>query len=100
MFSVSNPVKIADDVSDKTVATIKENPDLYTGADVQVVAYREYTDSTLAPHIIGTVRKINNEEYERLKDQGYGITDEIGESGIESACESDLRGTPGEKQSP
>lgn len=97
LFSVSNPVKIADDVSDKTVATIKENPDLYTGADVQVVAYREYTDSTLAPHIIGTVRKINNEEYERLKDQGYGITDEIGESGIESACESDLRGTPGEK---
>ena len=61
LFSVSNPVKIADDVSDKTVATIKENPDLYTGADVQVVAYREYTDSTLAPHIIGTVRKINNE---------------------------------------
>lgn len=97
LFSVSNPVKIADDVSDKTVATIQENPDLYTGADVQVVAYREYTDSTLAPHIIGTVRKINNEEYERLKDQGYGITDEIGESGIESACESDLRGTPGEK---
>ena len=28
---------------------------------------------------------------------GYGINDEIGESGIEAACEDYLRGTPGEK---
>ncbi len=97
LFSVSNPVTIADDVSDKTVAEIKENKALYRGADVRVVAYREYTDSTFAPHIIGTVRKINAEEYERLKNEGYGITDEIGESGIESAMEAYLRGTSGEK---
>lgn len=97
LFSVSNPVTIADDVSDKTVAAIKESGDIFLGADVRVVAYREYTDSTLAPHIIGTIRKINAEEYDRLKDDGYSITDEIGESGIESACEEYLRGTPGEK---
>ena len=97
LFSVSNPVTIADDVSDKTVAQIKENMSLYRGADVRVVAYREYADSTLAPHIIGTVRKINAEEYERLKSEGYGITDEIGESGIEAAMEGNLRGIPGEK---
>ncbi len=97
LFSVSNPVTIADDVSDETVAQIKENKTMYRGADVQVVAYRSYTDSSLASHIIGTVRKINSEEYAELKDSGYGINDEIGESGIEKACESDLRGTPGEK---
>lgn len=97
MFSVSNPVTIADDVSDKTVAQIKENNKKYLGADVRVVAYRSYADSALASHLIGTVRKINAEEYARLKDKGYGITDEIGESGIEAACESDLRGTAGEK---
>ncbi len=97
LFSVSNPVTVADDVSDKTVAQIKENIALYMGADVRVVAYREYADSTLASHIIGTVRKINAEEYERLKDSGYGINDEIGESGIEAAMEASLRGTAGEK---
>lgn len=97
MFSVSNPVTIADDVSDKTVAEIKENKEKYAGADVKVTAYREYTDSTLAPHILGTVRKINAEEYARLHEEGYSITDEIGESGIEAACESNLRGVPGEK---
>ena len=97
LFSVSNPITIADDVSDKTVAAIKENKAKFLGADVQVIAYREYTDSTLAPHIIGTIRKINAEEYDRLKDSGYSITDEIGESGLEKACEEYLRGTPGEK---
>lgn len=97
LFSVTNPVTIADDVSDKTVAEIKEDGEKYLGADVKVVAYREYADSTLAPHIIGTVRKINAEEYLARKDMGYSINDEIGESGIEAACEDDLRGTAGEK---
>lgn len=96
-FSISTPVVIADQVSSETVAAIKEDKDRYLGADVQVVTHREYTDSTLAPHILGTVRKINAEEYTQLKNKGYGIHDQIGESGIESAMESALRGTPGEK---
>ena len=45
------------------------------------------TDSMLAPHILGTVRKINADEYAELKESGYGITDTIGESGIEAALE-------------
>lgn len=96
LFSYENPVTIADDVSDETVAQIKEDTVTYQGADVQVVAYREYVDSTVAPHILGTVRKINAEEYEEKKDEGYKITDQIGESGIEQAMESELRGTAGE----
>lgn len=96
LFSIENPVTIADDVSDETVAAIKEDRINYLGADVKVVAYREYTDSTLAPHILGTVRKINADEYAELKESGYSITDTIGESGIESAMESELRGIPGE----
>lgn len=96
LFSIENPITIADDVSDATVAAIKENKVDYAGADVKAVSYREYADSTLAPHILGTIRKINAEEYAELKDSGYSITDSIGESGIESAMESELRGTPGE----
>lgn len=96
LFSYENPVTIADDVSDETVAKIKEDSDTYQGADVQVVAYREYVDSTIAPHILGTVRKINAEEYKEKKDYGYKITDQIGESGIEQAMESELRGIAGE----
>lgn len=96
LFSYENPVTIADDVSDETVAKIKEDKNTYLGADVKVVAYREYVDSTVAPHILGTVRKINAEEYKEKKDDGYNITDQIGESGIEQAMESELKGVPGE----
>ena len=96
MFSIENQVTIAEDVSNETVAAIKEDQVSYLGADVKAVSFREYIDSTLAPHILGTVRKINAEEYEKLKDSGYGISDTIGGSGIESAMESVLRGTPGE----
>ncbi len=96
MFSIESPITIADDVSNETVAAIKEDQVSYKGADVKPVSYREYTDPTLAPHILGTVRKINADEYTELKDSGYGITDTIGESGIEAAMEGELRGTPGE----
>lgn len=95
-FSIENPVVIADDVSSETVAAIKEDQTSYLGANVKVTSYREYTNPELAPHILGTVRKINADEYEQLKDIGYGITDTIGESGIESAMEEELRGVPGE----
>ncbi len=96
MFSIENPVIIAEDVSNETVAAIKEDTVSYLGANVKVTSYREYTYPELAPHILGTVRKINAEEYKELKDSGYNITDTIGESGIEAAMESELRGTPGE----
>ena len=68
LFSYENPVTIADEVSDETVAMIKEDKETYLGADVRIVAYREYVDSTIAPHILGTVRKINAEEYNEKKD--------------------------------
>lgn len=96
LFSYNTPVTIAEDVSQNTVAAVKDNTEMYKGADVRTVAYREYVDSTIAPHILGTVRKINAEEYEKHKDEGYKITDEIGESGIEYAMEKYLRGTDGE----
>lgn len=96
LFSIENPVTIAENVKSETVAAIKEDKVTYLGADVMNVSYREYPDSTIAPHILGTVRKINAEEYSELKDSGYGIHDIIGESGIELAMESELRGVPGE----
>ena len=96
MFSIENPVTIAKSVSSETVAAIKEDGESYLGANVRATSSRDYPDPTLAPHILGTVRKINASEYEKLKDEGYGISDTIGGNGIEAAMEDELRGTPGE----
>lgn len=96
-FGLRTPYTFAGDVSDLTVARIKENSVFYRGVDVEVVPYRRYTDGTIAPHIIGRVAAIDADEYAEKKDEGYAITDQIGKSGIEYAMESYLRGTPGVK---
>lgn len=96
-FGISNPYTFADDVSETTVAAIKENSLLYQGVDVEVVPYRDYSDGTVAPHLLGTVGFINAEEYAEKKDDGYAITDTIGKSGVEYAMEAYLRGKPGVK---
>lgn len=96
-FNSSTPYTFADDVADSTVARIKENSLLYKGVDVEIVPYRQYSDGTIAPHILGRVAAISAEEYEENKDKGYSINDEIGKSGIEYAMESYLRGIDGKK---
>jgi len=96
-FSISNPYTFAEDVPVDTVAKIKENSSFFKGVEVEIVPYRQYADGSLAPHILGMVGAINPEEYETLKDKGYGINDTVGKNGIESVMENELRGTDGVK---
>ncbi len=96
-FNTGRNYEFAGDVSSELVSAIKERSDSFPGVDVQVASVREYYDGTLAPHILGIVANVSEEEYEAKKDQGYTINDVIGKSGIELTMESYLRGTNGEK---
>lgn len=96
-FNTANPYTFANDVSDEIVSVIKENSSFYKGVDVEIVTYREYTDGSIAPHILGVTGVINAEEYAELKDDGYSMDAIIGKSGIESIYEEYLRGTDGIK---
>ena len=96
-FSASYPYTFAEDVSTKLVAKIKENSAYYRGVTAEIVSYREYADGTIAPHILGVVGAISAEEYAERKDDGYGMNDVIGKSGLESAEEKYLRGTDGQR---
>lgn len=96
-FGMSNSYTFAEDVSEILVAKVKENSATFKGVDVEIVPYREYVDGTLAAHIIGLTGKISAEEYAELKDEGYGMNDIIGKTGIEAAMEEYLRGEDGEK---
>lgn len=96
-FNSANPYTFATDVSDQVASVIKENSREYKGVDVQVVSYREYTDGTLAPHVIGVTGVISAEEYAELKNDGYGMADILGKSGIEQLCESELKGKNGKR---
>lgn len=96
-FNTANPYKFAEDVDERIVAYIKELSSVYKGVDVEIEAYREYYDGTLAPHILGMVGAIDAEEYAELKEKGYGMNDLVGKSGIELLMEDTLRGKDGEK---
>ena len=96
-FNSANPYTFATDVSDLVASVIKENSGFYKGVDVQIVNYREYTDGTLAPHIIGVTGVISAEEYAELKNDGYGMDDIVGKTGIEQLYEKQLKGKNGKK---
>ncbi len=94
-FSSSNPYTFAEDVSLETIEKVAENGELLKGVEIQVVPIREYTNGTIAPHLIGNTGPIYAEEYEELKEQGYSINATIGKFGIEKTYESYLKGTNG-----
>ena len=96
-FNSANPYTFATDVSDLVASVIKENSVFYKGVDVQIANYREYTDGTLAPHIIGVTGVISAEEYAELKNDGYGMDDIVGKTGIEQLYEKQLKGKNGKK---
>ena len=97
-YSLSTPFTIATDVSEKTVAVITENSRQLSGLEIYDTSKRYYEDGTVLPHLMGTVGIIWAEEYEELKNQGYGMTDTLGKSGLEKLYESYLKGTDGSVQ--
>ena len=107
-FSESNNFVLAKDVSDRTVAVVKERGLTSRGADITETSYRVYEDGSIAPHLIGDLGQIFAEDWRvvgedgsvsyPLRDAGYKMNDLIGRSGLEKACESRLRGVDGTKQ--
>ncbi|NLC69628.1 MAG: penicillin-binding protein 2, partial [Clostridiaceae bacterium] len=94
-FTSYEPVLLARDVSVETMAEIEERHHVFKGVTTEVEYLREYKNADLACHVIGYIRGIDAETYAKLKNEGYGINDLIGKSGIELAAEKELRGKPG-----
>lgn len=88
---------IAQNVSEETVAVIKENSDILQGVDIMEDSIRKYVDSVYFSHIIGYTGKISQEEYDELskEDDSYTLNDVIGKSGIEQVMDQELQGTKG-----
>lgn len=94
-FSVSNRYTFAEDVPMETVSKVKELSYALPGVDVSEEAIREYAQSDILVHSIGTIGPIYAEEYSVLKDEGYALNDSLGKSGIEKYMEEYLRGQNG-----
>ncbi len=109
-YSRTNPYVIASDVSPETVAVFSERSGGWPGIETRVTAQRYYgEDGTLAPHVVGYVADLTEEQYEQAKEEdnlydpednpsGYKYGGEVaGRSGIEAAFEEELRGDRGQE---
>ncbi len=97
-FSVMNPYTFGNDITMETVQKIKERSYELGGVSVEIEPVREYVNGTMAAHILGRTDIIYKEEYDELKDQGYGMNDIIGKDGLEKVLEKYLKGTDGYKR--
>ena len=95
-FSISYPFTFAEDISTELMRKISESAFALSGVNIEVVPFREYTDTSLAVNLIGTVGPIFEEDWDYYKEKGYSYNDKVGKSGIEKWAEDYLRGTDGE----
>ncbi len=93
--SLLNPLEVASDVSETTVAQIEEQNSFFPGVTTYTKPLRQYQDAEYIAHILGYIREISAEELEKWKDKGYKNKDLVGKAGIELYAEDKLRGTEG-----
>lgn len=98
-FSYYNRYVFAEDISVETVMKLKEHGFLLSGIDIVQEPKLVYLKGDIAPHVIGTIGSITQEEYDGTKDSEgntiYSINDLIGKTGLEYGMESTLKGTDG-----
>ena len=98
-FSLANPYIFSNDIKNTTATVIMENSMKLKGAYISENSKRSYPNGTTAPHIIGQVGPIyENERDIYTKDKGYNLNDVVGKSGIEKTMEGVLRGKDGKRQ--
>ena len=104
-FSNVNNFVMAENVSDVTVATIKENSLSLPGVEIVQTSTRSYEQGDIVPAVLGRVGKITAEKWKvtdengqttyPLREKGYNMNDMIGVSGLEAVYEDELRGKDG-----
>lgn len=95
-FSISYPFTFAEDIPTEFMRRVTESAFMLSGVTIDVVPFREYSDTTLAVNLIGSVGPIFEEDWEYYKERGYSYNDKVGKSGIEKWGEEYLRGIDGE----
>lgn len=93
------PLNIAYNLSDKTVAYLEEVIPNNKGVQISIEPVRYYPHGTLAAHVLGYVGRIATEEELAKYNEttGYLPGDIIGKTGVEEAYEHLLKGVDGKQ---
>ncbi len=79
-------------LSEEQVIRFKEQESNFYGAQIDIGLIRNYPYKSLAAHALGYTQLITRNEFYKLSEKGYKLSDRIGRQGIEAAYESELRG--------
>ena len=92
--AVGEPFVFADNIKKGSVGAIAEHIQNLSGVSLERYLVRSAEDPTLAPHILGALGAVTEEDCESGE---YEMNDKIGKFGIEAAFEKELRGKSGKK---
>ena len=90
------PVTVRDAVNENEVHYLLEHQSEFPGMTITNTFVRNYPFGALASHILGYVGEISPGQLKSSK--GYVLGDKVGQAGIESSFDKELRGQPGLEQ--
>ncbi|MBA3430978.1 MAG: penicillin-binding protein 2 [Actinobacteria bacterium] len=92
------PVPVANDVSEKDIAYIREHQQDFPGVKYDELPIRTYPQGKAAAHILGYVNEISESQLDDLYFENarpvYRPGDTVGQAGIELTYDKHLRGRP------
>jgi penicillin-binding protein 2 len=91
------PVTIRESASNPMVGFLAEHASEFPGVTTGRTFIRHYPYNDLAAQLLGYVGSISQSQLAELG-RGYGLNDEIGQSGVESAFDKYLRGRNGDSR--
>ncbi len=98
----ADSLPIRNRLSDEEVARFAANRYRFEGVDIKARLFRQYPYGDSASHVIGYMGRINQEDQDKLEENGveanYRGTDFMGKSGIEASYQDDLHGITGLEQ--
>jgi penicillin-binding protein 2 len=94
-YSPYEPIPIAVGIRMPTILYVAEHRRQLPGVAVTYKAVRWYPAGQVASEMLGFVGDITSAEYQRMRHQGYQLSDVVGQFGAEKTFESYLRGKPG-----
>ncbi|AEM78416.1 LOW QUALITY PROTEIN: Penicillin-binding protein dimerization domain-containing protein [Thermoanaerobacter wiegelii Rt8.B1] len=97
-YNQYQPVEIAVDVDQKTIAEIEEKHLELPGIMINVKPVRYYPYETLLSQTLGYIGRITQDDLKNLDMSKYKLTDLVGHSGLEALYEKYLRGKDGGQQ--
>ncbi len=89
------PVRLAGDLSYDALARVESHLYALPGVVTDVRPRRHYLGGDLAAHVLGTIGEIQRAQLERRRFADYRQGEVIGQSGVESLLQEQLRGRAG-----